>query len=197
MVATEIYHFASFLFENGKDHAIPARSKTTGLHIDGKLIFSLKVYHHHILVYFSSEQIMWQWRFITSKFFSLRMANINQYPPVQTNYCMCAIITCGLYFFYPIFHSGLYWAASHLVPNTFSPRTFGPPQLVPKNKQSRLIWSPWTNGPQDNWSRSTNSPSSFGHHGQMVPKTIGPPGQLVPKIYPCKPTQRHELLSAF
>jgi hypothetical protein len=73
-------------------------------------------------------------------------------------------------------------AASHLVPNTFSPRTFGPPQLVPKNKQSRLIWSPWTNGPQDNWSLRANSPSSFGPHGQMVPKTIGPPGQLVPKI---------------
>ena len=39
MVATEIYHFASFLFENGKDHAIPARSKTTGPHTDHKLNF--------------------------------------------------------------------------------------------------------------------------------------------------------------
>ena len=78
-------------------------------------------------------------------------------------------------------------AASHLVPNPFSPRTFGPPQLVPKNKQSRLIWSPWTNGPQDNWSPWTNgpqenwspwtnSPQIFGPHGQMVPKTIGPRG---------------------
>ena len=89
--------------------------------------------------------------------------------------------------------------ASHLVSNTFSPRTFGPPQLVPKNKQSQLIWSPrqlvpldnwspkiwspWTNGPQDNWSPWTNSPQTFGPHGQMVPKTIGPHGQLVPKIY--------------
>ena len=90
-------------------------------------------------------------------------------------------------------------AASHLVPNTFSPRTFGPPQLVPKNKQSRLIWStrqlvpldnwspniwsPWTNGPQDNWSPWTNGPQTFGPHGQMVPQKIGPHGQLVPKIY--------------
>ena len=90
-------------------------------------------------------------------------------------------------------------AASHLVPNTFSPRTFGPPQLVPKNKQSRLIWSPrqlvpldnwspniwspWTNGPQDNWSPRTNGPQTFGPHGQMVPPKIGPHGQLVPKIY--------------
>ena len=49
-------------------------------------------------------------------------------------------------------------AASHLVPNTFSPRTFGSPQLVPKNKQSpnRPIWSPWTYGPQDKWSPWTN-----------------------------------------
>ena len=86
MVATEIYHFASFLFENGKDHAIPARSKTTGLHIDRKLILILKVYNHHILVYCCSEQEMWQWRFITSKFFSLRMAKITQTPPVQINY---------------------------------------------------------------------------------------------------------------
>ena len=72
-------------------------------------------------------------------------------------------------------------AASHLVPNPFSPRTFGPPQLVPKNKQSRLIWSPWTNGPQDNWSPWTIGPQTFGPHGQMVPKKIGPPGQTVPK----------------
>ena len=52
-------------------------------------------------------------------------------------------------------------AASHLVPNTFSPRAFGPPQLVPKNKQSLLIWSPWTNGPQDNWSPWTIGPQTF------------------------------------
>ena len=75
-------------------------------------------------------------------------------------------------------------AASHLVPNPFSPRTFGPPHLVPKNKQSRLIWSPWTNGPQDNWSPWTIGPQTFGPNGQMVPKTIGPPGQMVPKIGP-------------
>ena len=49
--------------------------------------------------------------------------------------------------------SVVHTAASHLVPNTFSPQTFGPPQLVPNNKQSRLIWSPWTNGPQENWSQ--------------------------------------------
>ena len=36
-----------------------------------------------------------------------------------------------------------------LVLNTFSPQTFGPPQLVPKNKKSPSIWSPWTNGPQE------------------------------------------------
>ena len=65
-------------------------------------------------------------------------------------------------------------AASHLVPNTFSPRTFGPPQLVPKNKQSQPIWSPWTNGPLDNWSPSTNSPRSFGPHRQMVPQNVVP-----------------------
>ena len=75
----------------------------------------------------------------------------------------------------------LVMAASHLVPNPFGPRTFGPPQLVPKNKQSRLIWSPWTNGPQDNWSPWTIGPQTFGPHGQMVPRTIGPPGQMVPK----------------
>ena len=75
-------------------------------------------------------------------------------------------------------------AASHLVPNPFGPRTFGPPQLVPKNKQSRLIWSPWTNGPQDNWSPWTNSPQTFGPPGQMVPVdnwspwTIGPQNVL-------------------
>ena len=49
-------------------------------------------------------------------------------------------------------------SASHLVPNTFSPRTFGPPQLIPKKKQSRLI----------------------GPHGQIVRKTIGPQAQTVP-----------------
>ena len=51
-------------------------------------------------------------------------------------------------------------AAFHLVPNTFSPRTF-PSQLVPKNKQSRLIWSPWTNGPQVNWSPWTIGPQNI------------------------------------
>ena len=41
MVATEIYHFASFLFENGKDHTIPTCSKigaaqyVVGLNIRG------------------------------------------------------------------------------------------------------------------------------------------------------------------
>jgi hypothetical protein len=59
----------------------------------------------------------------------------------------------------------------HLVPHNWSPRTnspgsFGPHaqwspiQLVPKNKQSRLIWSPWTNGPQDNWSPWTIGPQN-------------------------------------
>ena len=54
-------------------------------------------------------------------------------------------------------------AASHLVPNTFSPQTFGSPQLVPKNKQSpnRPIWSPWTYGPQDKWSPWTNGPQNL------------------------------------
>ena len=80
-------------------------------------------------------------------------------------------------------------AASHLVPNPFSPQTFGPPQLVPKNKQSRLIWSPrqlvpldnwspniwspWTNGPQDNWSPWTNGPQNWS------PWTIGPQNLLL------------------
>ena len=58
---------------------------------------------------------------------------------------------------------------------SFGPQTFGPPQLVPKNKQSRLIWSPWTNGPQDYW-----SPWTIGPHGQMVPMDKWSPGQLVP-----------------
>ena len=35
--------------------------------------------------------------------------------------------------------------------------------LVPLDKQSQNIWSPWTNGPQDNWS----------------PRTIGPQNLLV------------------
>jgi hypothetical protein len=97
-------------------------------------------------------------------------------------------------------------AASHLVPNTFSPWTFGPPQLVPKNKQSRLIWSPrqlvpvdkqsqkiwspWTNGPQDYWSprqlvplekQSPNiwSPWTNGPQDNWSPWTIGPQNLLV------------------
>ena len=54
-------------------------------------------------------------------------------------------------------------AASHLIPNTFSPRTFDSPQLVPKNKQSsnRPIWSPWTDGLQDKWSPWTNGPQNL------------------------------------
>merc|ERR1712051_377997 len=78
---------------------------------------------------------------------------------------------------------GLFWAASHLVPNPFGPRTFGPPQLVPKNKQSRLIWSPWTNGPQDNWSPWTIGPQTFGPHGQMVPQKLVPMDNWSPKFF--------------
>ena len=60
----------------------------------------------------------------------------------------------------------------HLVPHNWSPwanspGSFGPHgkwsprQFVHKNKQYRLIWSPWTNGPQDNWSRWTIGPKNL------------------------------------
>ena len=52
-------------------------------------------------------------------------------------------------------------AASHLVLNTFSPWTFGPPQLVPKNKQSLNIWFLWTNVPKDNRSFWTIGPQKW------------------------------------
>jgi hypothetical protein len=38
---------------------------------------------------------------------------------------------------------------------------WSPRQLVPKSKQSQLIWSPWTNGPLDNWSPWTIGPQSL------------------------------------
>ena len=69
-------------------------------------------------------------------------------------------------------------AVTHLVPNAFGPRTFGPPQLVPNwlvpldkrsptnsvpmEKWSPKIWCPWTNGPQPQF---------------------GPPGQMVLRIF--------------
>jgi hypothetical protein len=37
-------------------------------------------------------------------------------------------------------------------PDIWSPKIGPQERLVPKSKQSQLIWSPWTNGPQDNWS---------------------------------------------
>ena len=70
-------------------------------------------------------------------------------------------------------------AASHLVPNTFSPRTFGPPQLVPKNKQSRLIWSPRQLVPLDNWSPNIWSPWTNGPPKNWSPWTIGPQNFLI------------------
>ena len=73
---------------------------------------------------------------------------------------------------------------THLVPNTYSPQTFGPPQLVPNwlvplNKRSPDIWSP-TIGPSGQM-----VPNQFCPHGQMVPKNSVPmdkwsPTNLVP-----------------
>ena len=53
------------------------------------------------------------------------------------------------------------------VPTHLVTKTIGPPgQLVPKNmvpldKKSPNIWSPWTNGPQDNWSPWTSGPQNL------------------------------------
>ena len=52
-------------------------------------------------------------------------------------------------------------AATHLVPNPFDPRTSGPPLPVPMDKWSPNIWSPWTNGPQDNLSPWTIGPQNL------------------------------------
>jgi hypothetical protein len=59
-----------------------------------------------------------------------------------------------------------------LIPIAYVPRTSGPKQWVPLDKQSPSLRSPWTDGPQ-----------TFGPHGQMVPNQFGPPGKMVPKIF--------------
>ena len=51
---------------------------------------------------------------------------------------------------------------THLVPNAYDPQTFGPPQLVPLDKQF---------------------PNQFSSAEQMVPYQFGPPGQMVPVIF--------------
>ena len=56
--------------------------------------------------------------------------------------------------------SSILRAASHLVPNPFDPRTYGPPLPVPRDKWSQKIQSPWTNGPQPIWFPWTNGPIS-------------------------------------
>ena len=67
---------------------------------------------------------------------------------------------------------------THLVPNAYGPRTFGPPQLVP----NWLVYlldkrAPTNSVPMDKWS------PKFCPHGQMVPNQFCPPGQMVFRIF--------------
>ena len=43
--------------------------------------------------------------------------NLDFFCTSHTNYCKRAIITCGLYIFYPIFHCGLYCRAVSVTDN--------------------------------------------------------------------------------
>ena len=64
--------------------------------------------------------------------------------------------------FQATFQNLYYLAVTHLVSNTYGPRTFGP----------QLIGPFWTNGPQPIQSSWTNGPQKFGPSGQMVPRTF-------------------------
>ena len=78
-------------------------------------------------------------------------------------------------------------AASHLVPNTFSPQTFVSPQLIPKNKQSHLIWSTQTNGSQDNGPLAQTVLTHLVPMGKWFPRQLVLLDNWSPKFIPASP----------
>jgi len=77
-------------------------------------------------------------------------------------------------------------AETHLVPNAFGPRTFGPPHLVPNSSVLLDKQSPTNSVPNQ------FGPQKFGPPGQTVPSQFGPqpiwsPANLVPSQFGPQP----------